>query len=260
MTGNTIQIKGTPEIPDGFRHLYLSALAESQESFVERLVRTGRSVVLWDKERMIGYATIHAETLVEFFVIDIETSLLLEAFDIVVRTCRVTKSLCKSFDRLMLTAASSKPAHTKTVGRLFRAVRDVEFIPRDDITARRATEDDLDAVESFHDSFFDSRAEIQGYIQPGNMFIYELDKSQAVGCGIFQRILPGRDFVDVRMVVASAHRRQGIGTHIASHLKAHCLREGYRPVCGRGAENTASLRSLERAGFLCTDSLIEFTY
>lgn len=257
---SAIQFEETSRIPDVLRRSYLASLQESQEFYVERLVETGRCVLLCHSARAVGYAVIHETTLVEFFVFDAEVSLLLEIIEVLVTNYSVTKSLCKSFDHLMLNAVASKPARTEIVGWLFRESRDVEPIRRLGITARRATRHDLVIVQAIHDGFFDSIAEVVGYIEGGGMFIYEWCNSQAVGCGIFKRILPDQNFVDIGMVVAAAYRRRGIGAYIASHLKVHCLSEGYQPVCGCGVENIASLRSLERAGFLCTHSLIEFAY
>jgi RimJ/RimL family protein N-acetyltransferase len=160
----------------------------------------------------------------------------------------------------MLYAASCRPAHVRTIGLLFRSFADAEAIPRKDVDARRATHEDLALVESMHDGFFDSAAEISSYIEYGGLFIYGIPGAPAAGCGIFKRIVPGQSFVDLGMVVAQAHRRKGLGSYIVSRLKDDCIRAGYRPVCGCAIENTASIGALERAGFRCTHSLIEFAY
>jgi GNAT superfamily N-acetyltransferase len=113
---------------------------------------------------------------------------------------------------------------------------------------------------AIQDGFFDERSEIESYAADDGLILYETAAAQLMGCGILTRTIPGLDAVDVGMVVAAEHRRRGIGAHIVAHLKHRCLQAGDRPVCGCGADNYASRRALENAGFATAHSLIEFTY
>jgi GNAT superfamily N-acetyltransferase len=72
-------------------------------------------------------------------------------------------------------------------------------------------------------------------------------------------VIPGRDAVDVGMVVAKPFRRQGFGAYIIRHAKAHVLTRGLRPVCGCAFENRASRKTLERAGFVCSHCMMAFS-
>jgi predicted GNAT family acetyltransferase len=73
-----------------------------------------------------------------------------------------------------------------------------------------------------------------------------------------KRIVPGRDDLDIGMVVDPRRRRRGHGAYIVAHLKAHCLAKGWRPICCCAVDNPASQRTLERAGFASRDRLVEF--
>jgi len=255
-----MQVEETPNIPEDLRDAYLGSLPESQELYVENLVSTATKVLVRDGRNVIAYAAVHDATIVEFFVVESALNLLSQAFDAVVTKCGVRRALCKTFDSRMLTAAASKPAGTRTVGFLFRKLVDRGFVGELDVVARLGSARDIDAVLSIHDGFFDGLDEVEGYIRDGGLFLYETKDGPLLGCGIVKRIVPSRAFFDVGMVVAPAHRGRRLGAHIVAHLTTYCLDAGYRPVCGCDANNVASRRTLERAGFVTAHSLVEFTY
>jgi GNAT superfamily N-acetyltransferase len=255
-----MRIEERAEVPAGLRAAYLRSLGESQELFVEHLVRGARKAALIRADRVIGYAAVHESTLVELFVEEAELLVLDAAFGIVFDHFRVTRALCKSFDSQMVTAASRRPARVKTIGHLFRRLVASGVSAAPGLVPRRGTERDVEAVLSIHDGFFDDPSEIEGYARAGGLFLYASREGGLVGCGVFTRIVPEQSYVDVGMVVAPDHRRRGIGAQIVAHVTSVCVDAGWRPVCGCDAENVASRRTLERAGFRTAHSLLELTY
>ena len=258
--GDGLRIKAVATVPSGLRHAYLSSLVEPQELYLEQLVTTGQAYALGHEREVVGYAVVSDGTIVEFFVVDHCLAAMPALFMAALVETGATKALCKTFDTLMMTAAASRPAQTRTSGLLFRTILDRGFVADPNVQSRVGTRSDVDSVWSIHDGFFDDRSEIERYAADGQLFLYETVAAQLLGCGILTRAVPGLDAVDVGMVVAAEHRRRGIGAHIVAHLKHQCLQAGDRPVCGCRADNYASRRALENAGFATAHSLIEFTY
>lgn len=57
-------------------------------------------------------------------------------------------------------------------------------------------------------------------------------------------------FGDVYMEVAEAARRQGLGSYLVQELKRVCYEAGKKPAARCNADNPASRRTLEKAGFI----------
>ena len=255
-----MRLEEISEISLPLREAYLRSLPEAQELYIENLVQAARKALILEGERIIGYAAVHGATLVEFFILDSELQALRSAFDLVVQELRVSRALCKTFDARMLTAASSKPARVKTVGLLFRLLVPSALGHGPEIFLRPGALSDMGLILTMHDCFFDSPQEVESYIREGGLFLGETLQNELVGCGVIKRIVPGDNYFDIGMVVAPWHRRGGFGAQIIAQLKAHCVNAGFRPVAGCAADNVASRRALERAGFRSAHSLLEFLY
>lgn len=255
-----LSVESVAAIPEALRRAYLAALPEPQELFVEQLVASGQAYVVLRGVELLGYFVVTDGTIVELHVEDTGLEHLPELFEVAMSTSGATKALCKTFDALMMTAAASRPATTRTVGFLFR--RTVDVVRNDDplLQTRLGTVADIEAVWAMHDGFFDTRDEIGRYALGGRLFLYETTAGELVGCGILTRVIAEQHAVDVGMVVAAAHRGSGHGAFIVAHLKDHCLQCGDRPICGCSADNRPSRRALERAGFATAHSLVEFAY
>ncbi len=255
-----ITVRAVASIPDDLRIEYLAALAEPQELHVEQLVAAGHGYTFGTTDEVHGYAIVTDEAIVEFHVRGAEQHSLSEHFGAVLAEAGAHRALCKSFDAHMMTAATSWPAITTTAGFLFRDIGPTNCAGSPELRPRVAEVADADLVWKIHDGFFEDREEIQRYTASNNLYLYETSSGELVGCGILTRVIAGTAAVDIGMVVASAHRRMGIGASIASHLKNLVVARGDRPICGCSAENQNSRRALENAGFVMTHHLVEFTY
>ncbi len=72
-----------------------------------------------------------------------------------------------------------------------------------------------------------------------------------VGIGYYTPIGRSPGYADVGYVVTSRWRRQGHGTRILQNLSAICRERGMQAAAITSYGNTASRRTLERAGFYC---------
>jgi RimJ/RimL family protein N-acetyltransferase len=255
-----LRMENVTEIPESLRTAYLTSILESQELYVEYRSQHGQKFILHEEQRRIGYAVVDEGTIVEFFLVDEAIPKLPLVFEFLLTETKATGALCQTFDPVMLTAASSKPARTQTHGNLFRKIVDRSFTPDPNITVRLGTGEDIPTILTMHDDFFDNNEEITTYIRLDGLFLYHNTEGALIGCGISRQIVPSLNYYDIGMVVNPEHRGQRLGAYIIAHLKHHCLELGYRPVCGCDAENIASRRSLERAGFATVHSLVKFNY
>lgn len=253
-----MKLEEVSSIPSSLRTAYLRSIPEAQELFLEQLFLAATKVLFTHEDRLIGYAAIHKATLVECFIVESEVLLLHSAFALVCERFSITRALCKSFDAQMIAAASLQPAQVKTVAHLFR--RYASASAPLSLVARRGTREDISAVLEMHDGFFDSPSEIEEYAGRDGLLLFESGERSLVACGVMRRIIEGRDDFDVGMVVRREQRGRGIGAGVVSYLATHCLRSGHQPVCGCSAENVASRRTLERAGFRTAHSLLAFSY
>lgn len=56
-------------------------------------------------------------------------------------------------------------------------------------------------------------------------------------------------YADIYMEVEEAARRKGVGAYLVQELKGVCYEAGYLPTCRCNVDNTASRKTLEKAGF-----------
>ncbi len=252
-----MRLVSTAEVPPTLRGQYLQSLPESQELFVEALVQAGTAVIFAEGLEVVGYAAIHGQTIVEFFVRPHALAHAEAAFEALRASRPVTTVLCKSFDALLLSLACRRPTTVKTAGLLFRRLAQASIRGDGRWQVRAANDGDVERVLAVHEGFFDSPAELGEYVRARGLFVYESPGGALLGCGLVKRITPWQHFVDVGMLVAPAHRGQGLGAQIIADLIARCRTVGVTPVCGCDVSNVASRRALERAGFRSIHRLLE---
>lgn len=89
-------------------------------------------------------------------------------------------------------------------------------------------------------------------------FLSEGDDLLGVGeCRISSSQPP---FADLGMITDRDHRRQGLGGYMLAKLKGYCYERGAKPICSCAAGNTASRKTIERAGFITRHRLLDMTF
>jgi len=254
-----IRILERSATPPAMRRNRLGRLSEPQELFVETLAAAGAVRVLEFDGVEGGYAiTDGGDLLVEIHLEDRVLGKTEPALDALVETAGVRRLLAQTFDPLAILLGLARGSPPKITAMLYRVIVDRGFQPRADLVARPGAPGDVAELAALSDDFFEGAPEIEAYLAAGGLMVYRRPEGELVGAGVMKRVIPGVDGVDIGMVVAPAHRRRGYGVHIVSHLKAHCLASGWRPICGCAIDNHASQRTLERAGFASLHSSVEF--
>lgn len=237
---------------------YRDSLVEPQDMHSESLTRGAASYVLSEMAKAVGYFLIaDAGTLLEFHVID--ERLAEPAFDQILHEHAIARALCKSFDSRLLALCQARTTQVRGIALLFTSIADATFHPKPSVTIRKPEGSDLANIQAIDDGFFDSAEEVCSYIDKGNLRLYQ-EGGELIACGLVQPVIEGRPFRDLGMLVKPSRRRQGIGTYVIRHLKAHCLEKGLRPVCCCDIENVASRQCLESAGFRSRHRILEFTF
>ena len=250
-----VTLKKVASPPAKLRNAYLDSLLEPQELYLELQVAAGNAWHLDD----VAYAVACGSKLVEFYVAPQEAHRVVEIFDAAMKTTNASTVLCKSYDTQMLYAALAKPATVRPSGLLFRRIANTSFKPRKDVSFRYGTDTDATTIYSFNDGFFESLEEIKAYASIDGLFVLERE-GEAVGCGIGKPVVDNRPDIDIGMLVAKQHRRNGYGGHIIALLKDHYVKKNMRPICGCSIDNVGSQQALKNAGFVSEHRLLEISY
>lgn len=129
---------------------------------------------------------------------------------------------------------------------------------------RKAEERELDELTRFY------RANTEGsgeWIEPflrkrlsrGEIFGF-YDQQTVVATG---ECIPSQQqppYADLGMVVAHAHRGRGVGSSMLVRLKQHCYEAGWKPICSCAAENRASKKAIEKAGFISEHRIVKMEF
>lgn len=233
----------------------LDSLAAPQDMYSESLIRSATSYLLSSRGKISGYSIVAPSgTLLEFYASDEHAN---AAFDQILRNHRISKALCKSFDKRLLELCKERMRGQRPIGLLFTSVVDEAFHVRPGFIIRAAQQSDLSRIQEIDDGFFDTAEELRSYIEQGNLQLYE-KAEELVACGLVQPVIEDRPYRDLGMLVKPSRRKRGIGTYVIRHLKASCLEQGLRPICCCDVGNAASRRCLEAAGFRGSHRIIEF--
>jgi len=242
----------------GLRTQYLDELFLHQELFLEIQIESALVYGLYFGEEMIAYAIVSQEkTLLEFYVLKDSEESRKEIFSFVLKALKPKNVYCKSFDTSLRYSCEQKLGNGKMVGRLFREF-DAEVPKGYQLEYRLADEKDFPLIAPIREGIFDSDEEITYCIAAKSLYMF-YDADNFIGCGLLHRVIEDREHYDLGMLVHPHFRRQGYAVKIIHDLYFKCSQNGWIPSCGCEYNNIGSYKSLEKAGFINTHSMLEFT-
>ena len=131
-------------------------------------------------------------------------------------------------------------------------------------TFRKAEMSELDALVRFYRANAEGPGEwietfLHERIEREELFgLYDQQTLIATGeCIPSQKQIP---YADLGMVVAQAYRGKGLGSSMLLHLKKRCYEAGLRPICSCAADNHASKKAIEKAGFVSEHRMVKVLF
>ncbi len=129
---------------------------------------------------------------------------------------------------------------------------------------RKAEKSGLDEIAQFYRVNTEGPGEwIEAFVKKrlnrGELFVL-YDRRIVVATG---ECIPSQKqppYADLGMVVAQSYRSRGLGSLMLIQLKNHCYEAGWTPICSCAADNRASQKAIEKAGFLSEQRMVKITF
>ncbi|MBN1594698.1 GNAT family N-acetyltransferase [candidate division FCPU426 bacterium] len=253
-----LPVSGLADI-EKLRAAYLDGLRQPQELYVEKKVRSGSCYLIQASDENMGYAVLGQDSmLLEYYLLDQHIPQGEHYFEQLLRQLDVRLAWCKSFDHLFLKYCLRFSNRPRVHGTLFRDVIERPLPSFElEINTRPVEETDATLIKACREGMYESEEEVDEDVSNKRLLVFS-SGSETIGWGSFQRVLAERPDFDIGLLVHPDHRRKGYGTYIAIFMRRYCYQNNWRPICGCKRENTASRRTLEKAGFVSKYDLIEF--
>jgi|GEM_PF-5370902 len=255
----------------GMRREYLRQLGGRPEPYLEEWIGyDGVACALLQGSRTIGYAITTGgqrgrryphlvDTLLQLHIGEADVPLATAALDALREEALISRALVLTRDRLALSTCMDRHKSVSVDCYVFEegplAARGLpelshcafqQAAPADSRLIREVTGD-------FHDFLHFT---LEDSIAKGEIFML-LEGIELLGTGVIGPQWHGGPYVDIGMFVSRSHRRRGAGTHILLKLREYCRDRGWIPGASCQAGNTASRRTLERAGMISRDRILE---
>ena len=241
------------------RELYFTEIKYPQELMLEWMVADGKYFKIIDIESEIGYFIKSEEDdLLEFYLTYSSLNNKEDIFREILTQQKINTVWCKTFDYILMTCAHTFCKSSKITGTIFRDYTpDLPVNIDSNFEIRTAQKSDIPLLKSHKSDLYESVDEL--YMMVDKQYILMFEKNNELyGCGFFIKILTDKNYYDIGMWVNPAYRNKGYAAQIISYLKKQCFNNGYIPVCGCAADNTASRKTLEKNGFTSKYSIITF--
>jgi len=126
---------------------------------------------------------------------------------------------------------------------------------------RKAEKRDLDDIARFYRANTEGSGEwieafLNARLNREELFVW-YDQQTLVATG---ECIPSRKqppYADLGMVVAQSYRGRGLGSSMLIQLKNHCYEAGWKPICSCAADNHASKKAIEKAGFISEQRMVK---
>ena len=197
-----------------------------------------------------------------------------DLFAAVIESGWVDTAVAGTNDPAFLSLCLDRQKHDSVNTYLFHDVHRVEVdssaYPQAEF--RLSVVEDLEQLLAFYgrnDEFADSDAidsnfgGQQDYIQSliANQQSFGLyDDGTLLGIGECRISASQPPFADIGMIVDKTYRQRGVGTAILAHLKEQCYRQNLKPICSCAAENSASRKTIEKAGFVAVHRMLDVQF
>ncbi|MFO7371199.1 MAG: GNAT family N-acetyltransferase [Bacteroidales bacterium] len=254
-----LQIQKThPAEVAGMRKKYLNSLVKFQDVYLEFVIRDSACYKLSLENQAIGYAIVSADdVLVEFYIEEKFSKNSPDFFHALVQQLSIKGVYCKSFDHLLLNCCLVYSLPHEVIGYLYRDFSDKGLQLKKALSFRDAEVSDLPFLQQQNDEVFEPKALLKEFVERKGILILE-QGDKIIGCGFLTQVVADYPYYDLGVWVEPAFRRQGHAVQIMLYMIRLCHNNGWLPVCGCDAANTASQEMLSKIGFIGHYKLLEF--
>jgi RimJ/RimL family protein N-acetyltransferase len=221
---------------------------------------------IYEDEHQVGFFCLDADqTLLRFHLLDDYQSRAQAIFRWLVATRHIQRAIAGTNEPAYLSLCLDMQRAITPHSYLFRDSRVAE--PEPGLTPDSFAMADREEFAAFANFYRENVAGTGEWVEP---FLRErLARGELFGLFDRQRIVAAGEcipspsqppFADLGMVVAQAERGRGLGTAMLGYLKQHCYALGYRPICSCAADNAASKRAIEKAGFISEHRLVTILF
>lgn len=246
------------------RQQYVASLAGPLEPYIEELIGFSQRVysICW-QDRTIGYFCVSSKgTLLQFYVVDAHVQHVQTVFGQLLNEGYFQQAFAMTRDRLATSVCLE--FQKSVVGKCY-LFEDSSASPLDwpappGSIFRLATRDDIPLIRSVTGDFHDVLDyTLESAVADRGIFVLLLDE-ELLATGVIARQKAQPAYADIGMFVNTRYRQQKLGTRMIALLRDYCHQQGITPLASCQFENTASKRTLERAGLVSRDRIFKVTF
>lgn len=245
------------DVIEQMRNDYLRALVAPMDGMWESAVISPATFrEIQDQGQRIGHFCLgYDNELLRFYLVERYQVRAQDVFRWIVSTCDIQQAITSTIEPLFFSLCLDLQSSVAVHSYLFRDHQRAEPVSAlSNSSFRKANKTELDDLLRFYRANTEGSGEwIEGFLQERlkheELFVlYERQTLVATGeCIPSQRQPP---YADLGMVVAQAYRGRGLGSFMLIQLKQYCYETGWKPICSCTADNRASQKAIEKAGFI----------
>lgn len=245
------------DVMEQMRDDYLRTLIAPMDGMWERAVISPATFrEIQDQGQRLGHFCLGNDNeLLRFYLVERYQARAQELFRWIISTCSIQQAIASTIEPLYFSLCLDLQSSVALHSYLFRDHQRAELVSALSTSSfRKASKTELDDLVRFYQANTEGPGKwIEGFLRERltreELFVlYERQTLVATGECIPSQQQP--PYADLGMVVAQAYRGRGLGSFMLSQLKQYCYETGWKPICSCAADNRASKKAIEKAGFI----------
>ena len=243
---------------------YLRTLVAPMDGMWERaIIAHAAWWEIQDHEQHAGHFCIDSNNyLLRFHLVEQYRARAQELFRWILATYGIEHAIASTIEPLYFSVCLDVQQSMTPHSYLFRDSKRIEFASgSNESSLRKAAQSEFDDLVHFYRANTKGSGDwIEGFLQKrldrDELYVLH-DRQTLVATG---ECIPSQQqppYADLGMVVDQSHRGRGLGSFMLVQLKQRCYEAGWKPICSCAAENLASKKAIEKAGFISEHRMVE---
>jgi RimJ/RimL family protein N-acetyltransferase len=253
-----------PDVIQQIRDDYLRTLISPMDGMWESTEIT--HATFWeiqDQAQHVGHFCLDSNNdLLRFYLLEGYQAQALEIFRWILSTHHIQHAIVGTMEPLYFSLCLAMQKSSELHTYLFRDNKHIELLSKlTNSVFRKAEKRELDDISRFYHANTEGSGEwIDAFInqrlnQEELFVLYDRQTLVVTGeCIPSQKQIP---YADLGIVVAQPYRNRGLGHSMLIQLKQHCYDAGWEPICSCTADNHASKKAIEKAGFISEHNMVK---